>query len=205
MQSLQINNSVVLVGKISSEITLSHLVPGKKIFRFTLGIPRLSGALDNIIITAPQELLSSKNHEEGEIICVNGQFRSYNNNSGVGNKLALSVFAKNIDFQKNPDDNIEYINEIILYGYICREPIYRTTPFGREITDLLIAVNRAYNKSDYIPCIAWGKNAKYSKLLGVGDKVSIEGRIQSREYQKKINENEFVTKTAFEVSISKIT
>ncbi|MCK9478250.1 MAG: single-stranded DNA-binding protein [Firmicutes bacterium] len=205
MQSLQINNSVVLVGKTSSELKLSHRVPGKNIYAFTLSVPRISGVLDKIIITAPQDIAICENYKISDTVSVTGQFRSYNNNSGVGNKLALSVFAKKIDSVKMMADDVEYINEIILFGYICREPIYRTTPFGREITDLLIAVNRAYNKSDYIPCIAWGKNAKYAKMLSIGDKVNIKGRIQSREYQKKINDSEFITKTAFEVSISNIT
>ncbi len=204
MQSIQISNNAVLTGKISNDFAFSHLVLDQKFYTFLLSVPRLSGALDKINITAPQSLIENTNIKTEDIIQVTGQFRSYNNPSGNGSRLVLSVFAKNIEQIKTPSYKSDYVNEISLSGYICKPPIYRTTPFGREITDLLLAVNRAYGKSDYIPCIAWGRNAKYSKALEVGDKINIEGRIQSREYQKKINENKQITKTAFEVSISKI-
>lgn len=204
MQNLRINNSALLVGKINSGFVFSHEVYNEKFYSFYICVPRLSKALDNIMVTISSQLIEGKNFKVGDTVCITGQFRSYNNYSNIGNKLVLSVFAKEMDFQEKSLADNEYINEIVLCGYICKPPTYRTTPFGREITDLLIAVNRTYNKSDYIPCIAWGRNAKYSSTFNVGDKVTITGRIQSREYQKKISENEFITKTAYEVSISKI-
>ena len=134
---------------------------------------------------------------------VKGQFRSYNNYTESGNKLILTVFARDIEI--NPEEvNLKNPNYIYLNGFLCKKPVYRTTPFGREITDILIAVNRAYNKSDYIPCIAWGRNARFAGSLEVGENIKIWGRIQSREYQKKISETESITKTAYEISVSKM-
>ncbi len=204
MQNAQATNNVTLTGKISSDFEYGHHVFDIHFYNFTLSVPRLSGALDKIPITSPQQLISSNNLKPGDTVYITGQFRSYNNYSGMGNKLILFVFAKTIDLPEKQLADNEYLNEVLLSGYVCKTPIHRTTPFGREITDLLIAVNRAYNKSDYIPCITWGKNANLSSKLEIGNKVDITGRIQSREYQKKINENEHKTKTAFEVSISKI-
>ncbi|OQB14037.1 MAG: Single-stranded DNA-binding protein ssb [Firmicutes bacterium ADurb.Bin193] len=213
MQNLQTNNSVVLVGKICTEFVFSHEVYYEKFYNFSLDIARLSGVSDIIIITASEQLTYGKNFKPGDNVYIIGQFRSYNNYTDVGNKLKLTVFAKEIlpaeqcerlcDIETE-DEAKRCINEINLIGFICKQPVYRTTPFGREITDLLVAVNRTYNKSDYIPCIAWGRNSKFAGSLQVGDKVAIKGRIQSREYQKKICEDETVTKTAYEVSISKI-
>lgn len=200
MQNLQINNNAILAGIVSSELSCSHEVYGEVFYNFVLNIPRLSGNSDNIVITASEQFLHSNKCNVGNNIYISGQFRSYNNYSQGGNRLILTVFAKDIECA----DGDCYINEIILNGFICKPPIYRTTPFGREITDLLVAVNRTYNKSDYIPCIAWGRNAKFAGTLCVGDKIMINGRIQSREYQKKIDETLVVTKTAYEISISKI-
>ena len=145
-------------------------------------------------------MLLISNFEIGKEIGIFGQFRSYNKLGDGKSKLMLTVFAKELI---DPSE-VSEINQICLTGYICKEPIYRTTPFGREICDCLIAVNRAYNKSDYIPCIAWGRNARYVKNLDIGAKVTLTGRIQSREYQKKHDENNIETKTAYEVSISSI-
>ena len=133
---------------------------------------------------------------------VKGQFRSYNNYSEEGNKLILTVFAR--DIYLSDDEDEANPNQIYLNGYLCKAPVYRTTPFGREITDILLAVNRAYNKSDYLPCIAWGRNARFSSTFEVGDNIKIWGRIQSRDYQKKISEDEIITKTAYEISVSKM-
>ncbi len=204
MQDIVSSNSVTLVGTVGSEFKLSHEVYCEKFYCFILQTPRLSGNTDNIVITASQELLHCNNLKSGETICISGQFRSYNNNTPCGNKLVLTVFAKDIK-RVNMSACSCSTNEIKLSGFICKPPIFRITPFGREIADLLVAVNRTYNKSDYIPCIAWGRNAKYASLLSVGDKITITGRIQSREYQKKICDDETVTKIAYEVSISKIT
>ena len=166
-------------------------------------MPRLSDISDKISITVSERLLTDINLTIGQTIFVSGQFRSYNNYSESGNKLILTVFARdivtneNIEEEKNP-------NHIFLNGFLCKKPVYRTTPFGREITDILIAVNRAYNKSDYIPAIAWGRNARFASTLEVGENVKIWGRIQSRDYQKKIDEENVITKTAYEISISKM-
>lgn len=202
MISESTNNEVFLIGEVDSELTYSHEVYGEGFFSFVIKIFRLSHISDRINVTVSERLIKDINLKIGQEVAVNGQFRSYNNYSGEGNRLVLTVFARDIAISdgvggKNP-------NQIYLNGYLCKAPVYRTTPFGREITDLLLAVNRAYNKSDYIPCIAWGRNARFSSALQVGDNIKIHGRIQSREYQKKISETESITKTAYEISVSKM-
>lgn len=196
------NNEVFLTGTVDSELTYSHEVYGEGFYSFFIKIFRLSNMFDRINVTVSERLIKELDLYEGCEISVAGQFRSYNNYSQEGNKLILTVFARDIsignsDLEKNP-------NQILLNGFLCKPPVYRTTPFGREITDILLAVNRAYNKSDYIPCIAWGRNARFSSTLSVGDNIKIWGRIQSREYQKKISETESITKTAYEISVSKM-
>lgn len=197
------NNEVELVGTVESELSFSHEVYGEGFYKFTLDVPRLSDISDKISITVSERLLTDVNLVIGKTIFVSGQFRSYNNYSETGNKLILTVFARDIitdqdiPEEKNP-------NHIFLNGFLCKKPVYRTTPFGREITDILIAVNRAYNKSDYIPAIAWGRNARFASTLEIGENVKIWGRIQSRDYQKKIDEENVITKTAYEISISKM-
>lgn len=163
----------------------------------------MSGYSDLLPITISERLLVGLDINVGTKIKVEGQLRSYNKYIDGNNKLVLIIFARDIVLQNDQED-IKNPNQIFLDGYICKNPIYRTTPFGREITDMLIAVNRPYNKSDYIPCIAWGRNARFSEKLKVGDHIKIWGRVQSREYQKKINEEESITKIAYEVSISKM-
>ena len=166
-----------------------------------LEVTRLSDSVDLLNITVSERLISNMDLSIGKEIVVLGQLRSYNKFVDGANKLILTVFARNIEpcieKSKNP-------NEIFLDGYICKEPVYRKTPFGREIADVLLAVNRAYNKSDYIPTIAWGRNSRFCQTLEVGDNIRVWGRLQSREYQKKISENEVVKKVAYEVSISKM-
>lgn len=196
------NNEVFLTGTVDSELIYSHEVYGEGFYSFYIKIFRLSHICDRINVTVSERLIKDLTLDEGSEISVSGQFRSYNNYSQDGNKLILTVFARDIsmgvaDDEKNP-------NQIYLNGFLCKAPVYRTTPFGREITDLLLAVNRAYNKSDYIPCIAWGRNARFSSTLQVGDNIKIWGRIQSREYQKKISDTESITKTAYEISVSKM-
>ena len=145
--------------------------------------------------------------KQGEYIVVEGQLRSYNRYIDGRNRLILTIFARELYSPSDEEELKELLrkpNEIYLDGFICKAPIYRTTPFGREITDLLVAVNRPYNKSDYIPSIAWGRNARYCKGLEIGDNIRIWGRLQSREYQKKLGEEEVQTKIAYEVSISKM-
>lgn len=194
------NNNVELWGKVLTSPVYSHTVIDEKFYEFNLEVPRLSESSDVIPITISEKLFKKDELVENSIISLNGQFRSYNKLIDGKSKLMLTVFVRElteVDTSKNP-------NLIMLKGFLCKEPIFRTTPFKREITDILLAVNRAYNKSDYIPCIAWGRNAKFVKDLQVGTKLNLEGRIQSREYQKKLNDEEVVNKTAYEISISKV-
>ncbi len=196
-----LNNEVVLEGYVNSQAELSHEIYGEKFYKFELEVLRLSENADNIIITMSERLMEGCDLSLGAKLKIYGQFRSYNNYSGEGNKLVLTVFVKR--FAEEEEEDL-LPNTVYLNGYICKEPVYRVTPFGREICDVLLAVNRRYGKSDYIPCITWGRNAKYTESLPVGTNVKIWGRIQSREYKKKITEEEFITKTAYEVSVTKM-
>ena len=179
-ENLTNNNEVQLCGTVESELVFSHEVYGEGFYQFTLDVPRLSDISDKINITVSERLLQDVNIKIGDTVAIGGQFRSYNNYTDSGNRLILTVFARDIQVVasleggKNP-------NHIFLNGFLCKKPVYRTTPFGREITDILIAVNRAYNKSDYIPCIAWGRNARFSSALEVRENVKKWGPIQSRE------------------------
>ena len=202
-ENLTNNNEVQLCGTVETELSFSHEVYGEGFYQFTLDVPRLSDISDKINITVSERLLSDSNINTGDTVAVNGQFRSYNNYTETGNRLILTVFARDIETLEQAEAG-RNPNHIYLNGFLCKKPVYRTTPFGREITDILIAVNRAYNKSDYIPCIAWGRNARFSSALEVGENVKIWGRIQSREYQKKIDDDNIITKTAYEISISKM-
>lgn len=198
------NNAVVVVGKIFTDFEYSHELYGEQFFNFILEVPRLSETKDYLPITISNRLFEGMNLQVGTRVKIEGQLRSYNRKSPEEgkNKLILTIFAR--DIMVLPEDEIvKNPNEIFLDGFICKKPVYRTTPFGREITDLLIAVNRPYNKSDYIPVIAWGRNARFSEKLEVGDRIRLWGRVQSREYQKKIND-EVVTKIAYEVSITRM-
>lgn len=194
------NNKVYLMGEIVSEAVFSHEVYGEGFYELFVKVMRLSGQADIIPVTISERLIQGNDLKVGSEICALGQFRSYNKLENGKSRLMLTVFVREIVAEpptKNP-------NSIVLSGYICKPPVYRTTPFNREIADLLIAVNRAYNKSDYIPCIAWGRNARFVQNLKVGDRVALSGRLQSREYQKKLNETESVSMTAYEVSVSKL-
>ena len=196
----KLNNKVYLKGEIVTEAKFSHEIYGEGFYEMEVMVKRLSGQSDVLPVTISERLIESKNLKIGSEICAIGQFRSYNKQIDGKSKLMLTVFVRELldsDYGKNP-------NNIALLGYICKPPIYRTTPFNREIADVLIAVNRAYNKSDYIPCIAWGRNARFVKNLTVGEKIAISGRIQSREYQKKLSETETKLMTAYEVSVSKL-
>ena len=164
---------------------------------------RLSDSFDIIPVMVSERLLDVTASYVGMLLCVNGQFRSYNRHEERKNRLVLSVFAREVKFIEEMEESSK-TNQIYLDGYICKEPVYRKTPFGREIADVLLAVNRAYNKSDYIPTIAWGRNSRFCQTLEVGDNIRVWGRLQSREYQKKISETEVVKKIAYEVSISKM-
>ena len=203
MESYTENNHAQVVGEVYDEPKFSHEVYGEKFYIFTLSIPRLSGASDLIKVMISERLLPDTDISVGDIIEVSGQFRSYNDYEDGGNRLVLTVFAK--DIRRTDDGSGKNPNSLYLNGFICKEPVYRTTPFGREITDLLLAVNRSYNKSDYIPVIAWGRNARYVNGLSVGDRIAVQGRIQSREYQKTMEDGGVITKTAYEVSIARVT
>lgn len=195
------DNEARIVGCVDSPLCFSHEVHTEGFYRFSVASERLSENKDTILVTISERLLEDFDLPVGTKIEVIGQFRSYNNYSGEGSKLVLTLFARDLRLA-DEDEGCE--NEIYLNGYICKPVVYRVTPFGREIADILVAVNRAYNKSDYIPCIAWGRNAKFVSTLPVGTNIKIRGRMQSREYQKKLSEDETVTKTAYEVSVSKL-
>ena len=195
------NNLVSLSGIISEECVFSHEVYGEGFYIFKMEVKRLSDNEDILPITVSDRLLDVTSLKKGMNVCVKGQLRSYNHYSSKKNKLILTTFAREIIMEPDPGQNP---NEIFLNGFVCKAPVYRTTPFGREISDLLIAVNRNYGKSDYIPCIAWGRNAKFAGSLDVGSNVELWGRIQSRVYQKRIDEEMTEERTAYEVSLSKI-
>lgn len=196
------NNLAEVCGVVDDELQFNHEIFGESFYTFTLKIPRLSGTSDRIKVMVSDRLLSELELNVGDFVEITGQFRSYNSYENGDNKLILTVFAKDITLSE--DEMSKNPNSLFLNGYVCKEPVYRTTPFGREITDLLLAVNRTYNKSDYIPVIAWGRNARYCKGFHVGDNVKVWGRIQSRDYQKRLSEEEVITKTAYEVSVSKL-
>lgn len=206
MDNINVNNEASLTGTVEGELSFSHEIYGEAFYSFVLKVMRLSDICDYINITVSERLIQNMELSNGSLVTVNGQFRSYNNYCETGNRLILTVFARDIEVIDSDSElsGAQNPNYIYLNGFLCKAPVYRTTPFGREITDLLVAVNRAYNKSDYIPCIAWGRNARYSSNLSVGDNIKIWGRIQSREYQKRISEEETITKTAYEISISKM-
>ena len=198
--STEKNNKVYVMGEIVSDATFSHEIYCEGFYEFFVKINRLSGQADILPVTLSERLIQDGMLEKGKKICAVGQFRSYNKLEDGKSRLMLTVFAREL-LTEIPDKNP---NNILLSGYICKPPVYRTTPFNREIADVLVAVNRAYNKSDYIPCIAWGRNARFVKNLAVGDKVAISGRIQSREYQKRYSEDDIRSMTAYEVSVSKL-
>lgn len=195
------NNWVCVAGKVVSSLSFSHEMYGEGFYSFYLAVPRLSDYVDKLPVTISERLISEIDLNIGVEAVVEGQFRSYNKFADGANKLVLTIFAREIS---NKTSEVKNPNQIFLNGFVCKAPVYRTTPFKREIADLLVAVNRAYNKSDYIPAIAWGRNARFCQKLNVGDNLKIWGRIQSREYQKKYPDGQVVEKTAYEVSISKM-
>ncbi len=197
------NNQVQIMGEIVSQFTFSHQVFGEGFYLVDVCVKRLSESEDIIPVMISERLVDVTQDYEGEYILVTGQFRSYNRHEETKNRLVLSVFAREITFVEEEDDSVKS-NQIYLDGYICKPPVYRKTPLGREIADLLIAVNRPYGKSDYIPCICWGRNARYASAFAVGGHVLVWGRIQSREYMKRLNETESEKRVAYEVSVSKL-
>ena len=206
------NNYLTLVGKVTGEKKFSHEIYGERFFVFNLEIARLSGTADIIPITVSERLITDEMLMQGKNLLVKGQFRSYNSYENEKNRLILTVFAKDVveveDIKQEEENEMAkkdmVTNEVVLIGYICKKPIYRQTPFGREIADILLAVNRAYNKSDYIPTIAWGRNARFCQNLEVGTKVKIVGRVQSRMYEKKYEDGTVENRVAYEVSIGSL-
>ena len=197
------NNYLVLIGKIISDKTFSHEIYGESFYVFNLEVPRLSGNEDIIPITISERLIANFDLTIGRKVVIEGQFRSYNSYENEKNRLVLTVFAKDIiDYKEEQEENVS--NEVVLNGYVCKKPIYRKTPFGREISDILLAVNRAYNKSDYIPCIAWGRNARFCENMEVGTEVKVGGRVQSRTYEKKFEDGRTEQRVAYEVSIGSL-
>ncbi|MBO5083222.1 MAG: single-stranded DNA-binding protein [Lachnospiraceae bacterium] len=197
------NNQVVIMGEIVGEFAFSHEIYGEGFYMVDVLVTRLSESADIIPLMVSERLLDVTKDYRGTKIMVTGQFRSYNRHEERKNKLVLSVFAREVEFIEEIGESSK-TNQIFLDGYICKEPIYRKTPLGREIADLLLAVNRPYGKSDYIPCICWGRNARFASGFEVGTRCAIWGRIQSREYVKKISETEAEKRVAYEVSVSKL-
>ncbi len=206
------NNYLTLVGKVTGEKKFSHEIYGERFYVFNLEIARLSGNADIIPITVSERLVTDEMLTQGKNLLVKGQFRSYNSYDNEKNRLILTVFAKDVveleDINQEEENEMTkkdmVTNEVVLVGFICKKPIYRQTPFGREIADILLAVNRAYNKSDYIPTIAWGRNARFCQNLEVGTKVKIVGRVQSRMYEKKYEDGTVENRVAYEVSIGSL-
>lgn len=205
MQNKQVieNNKVIIMGEIVSDFRYSHEIYGEGFYIVDVEVERLSDSKDIIPVMISERLLDVNQSYIGAYINIYGQFRSYNKHEENKNKLFLSVFVREIEFVDKIDVNSN-TNQVILEGYICKEPVYRKTPLGREISDVLLAVNRPYGKSDYIPCICWGRNARYANNFNIGDRCVISGRIQSREYTKKLSEEQSEKRIAYEVSVSKI-
>lgn len=200
MERLNQNNAVKISGEIVSDFTYDHEMYGEGFYKVFVQVTRISGNLDTIPVMVSDRIIDVNKNLTGEMVAIEGEFRSYNKHLLGANKLLLFVLCKKIEIVKycmNED-------EIFLRGFICKNPIYRKTPFKREISDLLIAVNRYYGKSDYIPCICWGRNARYAAGFEIGDEIVIRGRIQSRTYEKKISDTESETRTAYEVSATMI-
>ena len=196
------NNQAVVEGEIVSDFEFSHEVFGEGFYYVKLKVSRLSQSNDTIPLLMSERLIDVNQSYIGQFMEARGQFRSFNKHEGTKNHLILSLFVREFTFLDQLD-NLKP-NVIFLDGYICKEPVYRTTPFGREITDMLVAVNRAYSKSDYIPCICWGRNARYAKHLPVGGRIQLWGRIQSREYQKRLSDFDVRSFVAYEVSVNQM-
>lgn len=205
-ENLLINNNVIITGNVISKLKFSHEIYGEGFYNFEMKTERLSEAADILPVTISERIIEKDQLVPGSTVRITGQLRSYNSyvERERKNRLILTVFARDLLFELPEDYVKQNPNEVFLNGYICKPPVYRTTPFGREIADILIAVNRSYNKSDYIPCIAWGRNARFSSRLNVGENIKVWGRMQSRPYQKKTEDGQVFDKIAYEVSISKI-
>ena len=198
------NNQVTIAGEVVSEFTFSHEVYGEHFYIVNIAVCRLSNSYDVIPVMVSERLIDVTSDYRGCVLQVSGQFRSYNRHEENRNRLVLSVFAREAVLASQEDEDEQNPNHIFLDGYVCKHPVYRKTPLGREIADVLLAVNRPYGKSDYIPCICWGRNARFADKFEVGSHIQIWGRIQSREYQKKIAGDQYEKRVAYEVSVSKL-
>lgn len=192
------NNQVHLRGKMVTGFSFSHELLGEGFYTAQVTVDRLSEVTDTIPIMVSERLIDVTQDYIGKYVEIRGQFRSYNQYNEEHNRLILHVFATKMEILEEEDYPI---NKIYLDGYICKPTVYRKTPLGREISDVLLAVNRSYHKSDYIPCICWGRNARYASSLEVSSHLQMEGRIQRREYSKRISETETESRTAYEVSV----
>ena len=196
------NNKVSVIGEVVSEFTFSHEVFGEGFYLVNVSVDRLSDMVDIIPLMISERLIDVTKDYKGMLVRACGQFRSFNKHEENRNHLILSVFVRDLEFIESMDGVRP--NQIILDGFICKQPVYRMTPLGREICDILLAVNRSYGKSDYIPCICWGRNARFAGNLEIGSRIQLIGRIQSREYQKRVSENELIRRVAYEVSVNKL-
>ncbi len=190
------NNRIVAAGRLEDSLTLSHEVMNEPFYAGTLLVKRLSGAVDRLPVTIPGKLLAVSEIDYDKLMLMSGQVRSYNKVVDGSGRLMVTLFVQNMAETAENDT----MNKVTLTGVLCKPPIYRSTPFGREICDMMLAVNRAFGKSDYIPCIAWGRNAQYAARFGVGDQLRLSGRLQSREYQKLLENGEYMIRNAYEVS-----
>ena len=195
-------NQAIVAGEVISDFQFSHEIFGEGFYKLRIKVKRLSDAFDEIPLLVSDRLVDVNQNCIGKKLEAKGQFRSYNKHENEKNHLILSLFVRELEWIDSYENHKP--NYIMLDGYICKEPIYRMTPLGREICDILLAVNRAYGKSDYIPCICWGRNARSAGNLEIGAHIQVLGRIQSRKYQKKIGENEVISRTAYEISVNKL-
>lgn len=201
MENYSLSNIVKIGGVVDSELVFSHEIFEEKFYKFYVNVERLSDSSDKLPVIISERIGEINDIKPGTYLIVDGQFRSYNELGDVKSRLVLSIFAKEVIFSSK--EEVNKINEINLEGFICKKPIYRKTPLGREISDLLIAVNRSYKKSDYIPCILWGRNAKYSENLEIGTKVKLTGRVQARYYEKRQEDGSVSKNVAYEISVAK--
>jgi primosomal replication protein N len=195
-------NQAIVAGEVITEFTFSHEIFGEGFYTVKIQVRRLSDATDEIPLLVSERLVDVTKNYIGKKLEAKGQFRSYNKHISEKNHLILSLFVRELEWIDSYENRKP--NYILLDGYICKEPVYRMTPLGREICDILLAVNRAYGKSDYIPCICWGRNARFAGNLEIGAHIQVLGRIQSRKYQKKVGENEVIQRTAYEISVNKL-
>ena len=200
------NNRTYILGKVSKKPVFSHEICGEGFYLFYIEVLRKSGSTDTLPVIVSERLISINRLDVDRTVVIDGQIRSYNKHTDneEHSHLILSVFARGIDVLEDVEIDPDVNNAVEIVGHLCKPPIYRKTPLGREIADILVTVNRPYGKSDYIPCIVWGRNARFAGRLEAGEHIQIQGRFQSREYAKKISDNEVETRTAYEVSVSKI-